>query len=46
MAGVRKREWGGLEDEVMQRLHEQERAVSARELQTCSANPCRPTRRS
>lgn len=39
MAGVRKREWGGLEDEVMQRLHEQERAVSARELQTMFSEP-------
>ena len=39
MAGVRKREWGGLEDEVMQRLHEQEHAVSARELQRTFSEP-------
>lgn len=39
MAGVRKREWGGLEDEVMQRLHEQEHAVSARELQAMFSEP-------
>ncbi len=39
MAGVRKREWGGLEDEVMQRLHAQESAVSARELQALFSEP-------
>lgn len=39
MAGVRKREWGGLEDEVMQRLHEQEHAVNARELQAMFSEP-------
>lgn len=39
MAGVRKREWGGLEEEVMQRLHEQERPVSARELQAKFSEP-------
>lgn len=39
MAGVRKREWGGLEDEVMQRLHAQESALSARELQAMFSEP-------
>ena len=39
MAGVRKREWGGLEEEVMHRLHEQEQPVSARELQTTFNEP-------
>lgn len=39
MAGVRKREWGGLEDEIMQRLHAQESALSARELQAMFSEP-------
>jgi len=39
MAGVRKREWGGLEEEIMQRLHEQAQAVSARELQATFSEP-------
>lgn len=39
MAGVRKREWGGLEDEVMQLLHEQEFPVSAREVQALFSEP-------
>ena len=39
MAGVRKREWGGLEDEVMRHLHAQECAVSARELQAMFSEP-------
>lgn len=39
MAGVRKREWGGLEDEVMQLLHEQESPVSAREVQALFSEP-------
>lgn len=39
MAGVRKREWGGLEEEVMRRLHDQEHPVSARELQATFSEP-------
>ncbi|KAB1641433.1 BlaI/MecI/CopY family transcriptional regulator [Gulosibacter chungangensis] len=39
MAGVRKREWGGLEEEVMRRLHEQEQPISARELQQGFSEP-------
>lgn len=39
MAGMRKREWGELEVEVMQRLHAQEFAISARELQAMFSEP-------
>lgn len=39
MAGVRKREWGSLEDEVMQRLHEKNRPMGASELRDSFSEP-------
>lgn len=39
MAGIRKREWGGLEEEVMRRLHAHAGALSARELQAVFSEP-------
>lgn len=39
MAGVRKREWGELEEEVMRRLHEHTHPLSARELQQAFSEP-------
>lgn len=39
MAGVRKRQWGGLEEEVMSRLRKQARPVSARELRESFSDP-------
>ncbi|RGE21462.1 BlaI/MecI/CopY family transcriptional regulator [Leucobacter sp. wl10] len=39
MPGVRKREWGGLEGEVMRRLRERDRPVSARELRASFSEP-------
>lgn len=39
MAGVRKRQWGELEEEVMHRMREQDRPLSARELRDLFSEP-------
>lgn len=39
MAGVRKRQWGGLEEEAIRRLREQDRPLSARELRDLFSEP-------